>query len=106
MKLICCPESVEQCLREGVLSEVLRANRKEVAGMFLEEYDAELHERTLRQEGREEGRREEMEAGSWIMAGLVRRQRKDNRQDDSWKAMEDEELCRRLLEEYGIEMII
>ena len=39
----------EQCLREGELSEELRVSRKEVVGMFLEEYDAELHERILRQ---------------------------------------------------------
>ncbi|HJB15467.1 MAG TPA: hypothetical protein IAA05_05420 [Candidatus Blautia excrementipullorum] len=106
--------AVEQCLREGVLSEELSASRKEVVGMFLEEYDAELHERTLREEGREEGRqegrqegrREGMQAGSRMMAELAKRLRADDRMEDFWKAVEDEKFCRRLLEEYGMNMTL
>ena len=98
--------AVEQCLREGVLSEELSASRKEVVGMFLEEYDAELHERTLREEGRQEGRREGMQAGSRMMAELAKRLRADDRMEDFWKAVEDEKFCRRLLEEYGMNMTL
>lgn len=90
--------AVEQCLREGVLSEELSASRKEVVGMFLEEYDAELYEKTLREEGRREGCKE----GSRMMAELAKRLRADDRMEDFWKAAEDEKLCRKLLEEYGI----
>ena len=47
--------AVEYCLANGILTDVLRAHRKEVVGMFLEDYDEELHYRTLRREGYEDG---------------------------------------------------
>ena len=47
--------AVHHCLKEGVLEDLLRKHRKEVVGMFLEEYDKELHEKTLRREGWEDG---------------------------------------------------
>ena len=47
--------AVEYCLANGILTDVMRAHRKEVVGMFLEDYDAELHYRTLRREGYEDG---------------------------------------------------
>ena len=48
--------AVDHCIEEGILSSFLRKNRAEVLGMLLEEFDAEKYERTLREEGREEGR--------------------------------------------------
>lgn len=47
--------AVEYCLANGILTDVLRAHRKEVVGMFLEDYDEELHYRTLRRERYEDG---------------------------------------------------
>ncbi len=58
-------EAIDYCIGHGILSEFLKRNRMEVLGMFLEEFDAEKYERTIRREGREEGeikgRREERE---------------------------------------------
>ncbi len=48
-------EAIDDCIAYGILSEFLRKNRMEVLGMFLEEFDAEKYERTIRREGREEG---------------------------------------------------
>lgn len=48
-------EAVTRCLKEDILTDVLTAHRREVVGMFLEEYDEELHNRTLRKEGHEDG---------------------------------------------------
>lgn len=53
--------AVEYCLANGILTDILRAHRKEVVGMFLEDYDAELHDRTLRKEGYEDGERSVLE---------------------------------------------
>lgn len=50
--------AVDECIREGILEEFLRKNKAEVISMSLFDYDAALHERTLREEGRLEGRRE------------------------------------------------
>lgn len=48
-------EAIDYCIEQDILSEFLRINRMEVLGMFLEEFDAEKYERTIRSEGREEG---------------------------------------------------
>ena len=53
------PEAVEravtECINEGILADFLKANRVEVISMSIFEYDEELHKRTLREEGMEEG---------------------------------------------------
>ena len=40
--------AVNVCIQKGILADVLKAHRKEVITMFLEDYDEELHLRTLR----------------------------------------------------------
>ena len=48
-------EAVEYCIDHGILSEFLRRHRSEVLGMLLEEFDVEKYERTIKEEGYEEG---------------------------------------------------
>jgi hypothetical protein len=49
--------AVEECIAEGILEEFLRREKAKVISMsILYEFDQELHDRTLYQEGREEGR--------------------------------------------------
>lgn len=47
--------AIDYCINHGILSGFLRKNRSEVLGMLLEEFDAEKYEKTIREEGREEG---------------------------------------------------
>lgn len=42
--------AVDDCIQKGILSDMLRTHRKEVISMFPEDYDEELHLRTLRRE--------------------------------------------------------
>ncbi len=56
-------DAVDYCIENGILAEFLKKNRAEVLGMLLEEFDAEKYERTLRSEGKEEGRKEGKEEG-------------------------------------------
>ncbi len=48
-------KSVEECIAEGILKDFLIRNKAEAVQMSIFEYDEELHERTLREEGYEEG---------------------------------------------------
>lgn len=66
--------------------------------MFLEEYDQELHERTIRREGIEEG----LEKGYEEMGELIRALLKDNRQEDLMRSLDDKEFQKKLFREYGI----
>ena len=51
-------QAVQECIRDGILEEFFRKNRAEVWKMSIYEYDEEKHHRTLREEGREGGRKE------------------------------------------------
>lgn len=90
--------AVERCLGEDILTDVLRRHKKEVVRMFLEEYDQELHERTIRREGIEEG----LEKGYEEMGELIRALLKDNRQEDLMRSLDDKEFQKKLFREYGI----
>ncbi len=48
-------KSVDECIAEGILKDFLMKNKAEAVQMSIFEYDKELHERTLREEGYEEG---------------------------------------------------
>ena len=48
-------KAVNECIEEGILSDFLRKNRAEAIKVSIYEYDEELHFKTLREEGREEG---------------------------------------------------
>ncbi len=48
-------KAVEYCIKHDILRDFLRKNRAEVIGMLLADFDAEKYERTIRQEGVEEG---------------------------------------------------
>lgn len=86
--------AVQRCLRENILTDTLRVYKKEVVRMFLEEYDQELHERTLRGEGLEEGREEIVRLFQFLF--------RDNREEDLRRSVENKEFRQQLLKEYGI----
>lgn len=90
--------ATDECIAEGILADILRVHRKEVSAMFLEDYDAELHERTLRREGFEDG----MEAGEKRINTLNRLLVEDGRQEELIRSILDERLRKKLLEEYGL----
>lgn len=57
-------KAVEDCIKEGILADFLRKNKAEVIYMSIFEYDEQLHERTLLEEGIEIGEKRGMEIGA------------------------------------------
>lgn len=47
--------AVDICIRKNILPDILTDQKAEVIQMILETYDKELHDKTLRHEGQEEG---------------------------------------------------
>ncbi|MBD5096012.1 MAG: hypothetical protein HDT40_03230 [Lachnospiraceae bacterium] len=47
--------AINECIKENILSDFLRKNKREVIAMGIDEYDAELHEKTLMEIGYEKG---------------------------------------------------
>ncbi len=56
-------KAIDECITNGVLTDILLKNRAEVTDMILDEYDEELHIRNEKQLSREEGLREGREQG-------------------------------------------
>lgn len=64
--------AVSECIGEGILEEFLRANRAEVIQMSIFECDEELHMANVREEGKEEGRKEGAAWGrSMLLADML-----------------------------------
>ncbi len=51
-------EAVEECIREGILSDFFTRHKNEVIEMGIYEYDAEVHDEVLREEAWTEGKAE------------------------------------------------
>ena len=56
-------KAVEQCIREGILSEFLSRNRAEVLKVSIFEYDQELEEKKYREAEYEHGRQDGYDVG-------------------------------------------
>lgn len=98
--------AVERCLKEDILTDALRAHRKEVTSMFLEDFDAEFHERSIRAESFEDGFENGFENGKENSRSRIntlnQKLLKDNRSDDLLRSTTDRDFQERLLKEYGI----
>ena len=89
--------AVNVCIGEGILEEFLRKRRAEVLGMFLAEYDKELHIRSEKELSYREGRRE------GAAAKLLRQIIKKVNKGKTWEIIaeeleEDPERIRRICE--------
>lgn len=64
--------AVDECIEEDVLREFLLANKAEVLKVSIYEYNEELHLKTLRQEGYEDGVADGKETGKYLsMISLI-----------------------------------
>ncbi len=86
--------AIDYCISHNILSVFLKKFRSEVLGMLLEEFDVDKYERTIREEGKEEGREEILE-----LAGRLLEQ---NRMDDLKRMAKDAEYRERLFREFGL----
>lgn len=91
-------DAIEYCIRNHILEEFLKHYRQEVLGMLLEEFDVKKYERTLKQEGLEEG----LEKGQERINTLYKYLKSDNRIDDLMRAIDDANYQDTLLKEYHL----
>ncbi len=100
-------KAVDDCIEKGILKDFLLENRAEVLGMLLEEFDAEKYERTIRGEGKEEGRKEGVAVGK--REGEIKVNRlgllltEAGRSNDFLQSLSDRELQKKLFVEFGLE---
>ena len=91
--------AVDYCIENDILKEFLLKNRAEVLGMLLEEFDAEKYERTIRDEGWEEGQKE----GRNLVNRLGLLLTEAGRSGEFLESLSDQALQKKLLAEFGLE---
>ncbi len=94
--------AIDYCIENEILADVLRRNRGEVTDMILTVYNEKLHNRTLREEGRQEGLLEGRQEGARRVNALYKRLLEDSRLDDLKRSTEDPEYQELLLKEYKL----
>lgn len=95
---IAVDQAVQFCIEQDILADILSQNRAEVMNVLLTTYNRKQHNRTLREEGREEGRCE----GINRINELNRRLLLDDRKEDMLRAVQDSAYQEELLKEYGL----
>ncbi len=94
-------DAIEYCIDNHILEEFLRRYRGEVLGMLLEEFDAEKYERSLKEEGREKGRKE----GEAQLAELLNHLFADGRVEDARLAVSSDKAREKFYKEYGVKSL-
>lgn len=90
--------AIDYCIDHDILADFLRKYRAEVLGMLLEKFDVKKYERSLREEGREEGRLEERERINALFCLLS----EQNRIEDFSRAAKDPAYQEELLREFDL----
>lgn len=90
--------AVFECIEQDILAGFLKKYRAEVLGMLLEEFDVKKYERSLKAEGREEGREEESGRYCKLIALLF----EQHREAELKSAAEDPEYRERLFQEFRL----
>ncbi len=85
-------KAIDTCINQDVLADFLKKHRAEVTNMILTTYDKDLYEKTLKEDAREEGRKEGMEYLNQLNKYLL----KAKRYNDLERATEDIEYQKKL----------
>jgi hypothetical protein len=99
-------QAIDDCINDNVLKEFLIKCRTEVQEVVLSTFDQENHDRILKEDSLEKGKKIGKELGKEEMNQqlnqLILHLKKDNRMDDLIRSATDPEFQKKLLEEYKI----
>ena len=98
-------EAVKTCIENGILVEYLTEHRAEVCEMIMTTYNEELHNRTLREDGRAAGRLEGRLEGEDNMSMLYKALEKENRLEDFGRSMYDKKFLEELKQEFSEHLV-
>ena len=103
-------QAVDDCIRNGMLAEILSANKAEVLNLILTEYDEQSHIASEKEisyaEGEEKGIKKGIEKGinqsEERQSMLFKKMKADGRIEDYHKGMEDRDYLHTLYEEFDL----
>ena len=95
--------ATDECIKKGILEQILRDNRGEVRAMMLTEYDEQAHIEYEKEISYEEGKAEGREEGRECLSRLIQVLLSAGRVHDIDKATKDKVYCKKLMQEFEIE---
>lgn len=96
--------AIDRCLERGILTDILKTERRKVASIILTEYDEKMHLLHTFEEGREEGIAEGMEKGrDEKLLELIQKKRSKGKNLEviAQELEEESDTILRLLKKYG-----
>ena len=87
---------VDDCIKNGILSDFLSKNRAEAIAVSIFEYDEEKHMKSERKEWREIGRKEGLKAGFDIIKSLM----DAGKYEEAKRALSDNDYREQLCQNY------
>lgn len=94
-------QAINECISNNVLKSFLEKNKAGVVNMMLTEYDQELHERTLIEQGKKEGRLQGAQEGE-RMRRLMKLLLQEKLYDEMERALNDQEYREMLIKQYNL----
>ena len=94
-------KTVDECISEGILADFLLENKAKVTSMSIFEFDQELHNRTLYEEGREDGFIKGEESGmlTKLISQMIRKLQKGKSPEQIAEELEEDiDLVREICE--------
>ena len=95
-------KAITECIEDDILAEFLRNNRTEAKNVSIFEYDEEKHMRQIKEESREEGRKEGEAYTLERVNHLIRLLASQSRTEDIVRAASDREWQEKLFKEFGL----
>ena len=95
--------ATDECIKNGILEQILRDNRGEVRSMILTQYDEQAHIEYEKEISYEEGKTEGREEGRECILKLIQVLLSAGRVDDIDKVTKDKTYCNQLMQEFKIE---
>ena len=97
-----CEAGSGYCIRNGMLAEILSANRAEVLNLILTEYDEQSHIASEKEISYAEGIEKGINQSEERQSMLFKKMKADGRIADYFKGMEDRDYLHTLYEEFDL----
>ena len=95
-------QAVDDCIRNGMLAEILSANKAEVLNLILTEYDEQSHIASEKEISYAEGIEKGINQSEERQSMLFKKMKADGRIADYFKGMEDRDYLHMLYEEFDL----
>ena len=94
--------AIDECIKHGILEDILQEDREEVRSMLLTEYDEQVHIKNEKEISYEEGERAGIIKGEDMLSTLIQHLLAAERMDDIVRVTTDTQYRQKLYKEFQL----